>query len=40
MPAVFQRPAECSNEGAELGDAAAVVVACHELMVAARAEAT
>lgn len=37
--AVLERPAEGGHEGPELGDAAAVLVACHELMVAARAEA-
>ena len=39
VTAVFKRPAECGDEGPELGDAAAVLAACHEVIVPARAEA-
>lgn len=38
--AVFQRPAECRHERTELRDAAAVFVACHEVIVPARRGAT
>lgn len=38
--AVVERAAEHGDQGAELGDAAAVLVACHDAIVPTPAEAT